>query len=281
MQTSADMRVLPILSLVVAVIPACTEPDRTPIITEIAVAPCGPDPARSDLQVIAQGTVVDFLTGAPLAGVTVDVARAWEPESAFPVDSCSLARFTTDAAGRFGPLSVDVGPAPSLFESKFIVFLAQGRDISPTASDNRVNLGEDTIDHTIAAPSYDLIDAWRDDLLDGGMGRARTRGLVAFRFDDAAGAPAAGVVATHETFLDSDVLARGDEVRYVSGDRGTLEPTSRGSTTESGLALIGLATNATGHVDIGGVRGADDWGSIGTLVGEGWLFLEWSRPINR
>jgi hypothetical protein len=274
------MRRSNILPVALVTLAGCAdEPDRTPIITEIPVAPCGAQPGLDDMQVVAEGTVVDFLTGAPHVGVTVDIARAWEPNAVFPADSCSLSHLTTDATGHFGPVTVNIGPRPSLFESKFIVFLAQGGGIAPTASDARVGTGTDSIAHTLAAPSFDLMDAWRAELVDDGMGRARTRGLVAFRYDDGNDVPAAGVVATRETLLDSDSLERGSQVRYLGPDRASLMPASQSTTTESGMALIGLSPTASGTVEVGGVRGGDDWGSVGTLVGEGWLFLEWSRML--
>lgn len=259
---------------------ACSDRDETPIITSIPVAPCGPDPALDELDVTVQGTVVDFLTGEPRAGVTVDVARVWEPEAVFPDDSCSVAKLTTDAAGRFGPVSVKLGPAPSLFESKYVLFLAQGDEISPTGSDNRVMVGS-TIDHTIAAPSLELIDTWRSELDEGGMNAARTRGLVAYRYDEADGTPATGVIAQRATILGNNTLERGSEVRYLSADRATLQPVSRPSTTASGLALIGVAPIDRGTVEIAGARNGESWGDIGCLVGEGWVFLEWTRRIDR
>lgn len=260
-----------------------TDADDTPIITAIPVSPCGADPELDELDVMVQGTVVDYLTGEPRAGVTVDVARVWEPEAVFPADSCSVARLTTDAAGRFGPRTVKLGPSPSFLETKYVLFLAQGAGISPTASDNRVQTGGggEVIDHTITAPSLELIDTWRAELDDGGMSNARTRGLVAFRFDDASGTPASGVVGLYTTFLDDRPLERGDEVRYLAADRATVEPVSRSSTTESGLALVGVAPSTNGTREIGGLRGTEDWGEIGCLVGEGWTFFEQSRPVAR
>jgi hypothetical protein len=272
---------VPALSLS-AVLGACgTDPDDTPIITSIPVAPCGAEPGLDELQVTVQGTVVDFETNEPRAGVTVDVARVWEPEAVFPNDSCSVARLTTDAAGRFGPATVSLGPSPSLFETKYVLFLAQGAGISPTASDNRVTTisGGEPIDHTITAPSLELADVWRTELSEGGMNNARTRGLVAFRFEDANAVPAAGVVGLYTTFFDDRPLERGDEVRYLAADRVTLERVSQPSTTASGMALIGTAPAPNGTRDIGGLRGAEDWGDTGCLFGDGWLFLEQARPI--
>jgi hypothetical protein len=274
---------VPALSLSAALLGCGADLDNTPIITAIPVAPCGAEPGLDELQVTVQGTVVDLESNEPRAGVTVDVARVWEPEAVFPADSCSVARLTTDAAGRFGPATVSLGPSPSFFETKYVLFLAQGAGISPTATDNRVAIigGGDPIDHTITAPSLELADVWRAELSEGGMSNARTRGLVAFRFEDANAAPAAGVVGLYATFFEDRPLERGDEVRYLAPDGVTVERVAQSATTTSGMALIGVAPAQNGTREIGGLRGAEDWGETGCLVGDGWMFFEQSRPVVR
>src|SRR5262245_44612156 len=97
------------LMLVLVTTAGCSDSAPAPLITDRAVATCAPDPAFAEVEVEVQGRVIDLVTGAPHAGVTVDIARAWEPEAVFPATSCSLRRLTTDADGRFGPVVVGIG----------------------------------------------------------------------------------------------------------------------------------------------------------------------------
>ncbi|HLL23219.1 MAG TPA: hypothetical protein VK427_13865, partial [Kofleriaceae bacterium] len=98
---------------------------------------------------------------------------------------------------------------------------------------------------------------------------------VAYTYQEADGTPAAGVAA--QQALSDRTLAPGEEVRYLSTDRQTLLPRAQTTTTASGIALIGSNWSFENRIEIGGERGTDHWGSIGALLGEGWLFIESSR----
>lgn len=254
----------------------CTDEDSSPIVESIEVPKCASTPELEELTVMVSGSVVDFVTRQPLAGVTVDIAKAWESEARFPDASCSLATTVTGENGRFGPLAVKAGPEVGFFDSRYLVFLVQGSGVAPVASDIRTTCGSTctVADHVIAAPSTELAASWRVELDDGGMDRARTRGLVAFAFREATGAAAGGVTAMREVLFELEPLERGDEVRYLEADRATVAPVSQSTTLESGVALIGIEPNHRGDRAIGGKRGNAFWTRTGCLIGDGWIFLE-------
>jgi hypothetical protein len=228
------------------------------------------------------GTVVDFATGAPIAGARVDLTEAWAGEKSFPSNGCHLGGATTDDAGRFGPISVLATLDPT------IVMLVTGAGRAPTIADRNSSclFGPCTpIDQLIEAPSQELALAWRRDLYDGGMEFALNRGLVMYRYDEPELAgPAAGVapVRAPDSFLDDAEprpLEPGVEVRFVKADRRTLEPAQQPSTTTSGYALIGTqADAASGYFDVEGDRTGMHWHSVGVMAATGWIYTETARP---
>lgn len=226
---------------------------------------------------IVSGTVVDFATGAAVAGAEVQVSTAWDtlPDS-FPDECPVLATLTTNGNGQFGPMTVSVG---SPLEPPLILFMVTGAGIAPTTSDNRVNgctagtIECGNLGHTIAAPSAALAAAWRTALAQDGMPDAATRGLVLFEYRNPGGTPATSVVPSHFVNTMLVDLQAGTEVRFLDADRVTLAPAMTTATLASGVAVIGADT--TDGVDqVAGARGADRWAQTGVLVPPGWFFLE-------
>jgi hypothetical protein len=239
-----------------------------------AAPPSCVDPALRPMKSVeVTGAVVDFATGAPIAGVTVDVITAWDVIApAFPSPACPLlATLTTGPDGTFGPATVLAG---SVFDPSIILFMVHGGDRADTASDNKTCTESTcTLDHTIAAPSAALAASWRSELTAGGMTDAATNGLIAFKFKNTDGTPAAGVTAQiDENFAPRD-LRTGEEVRYLAADRAAVAPGTQRVTTDSGVALVGFAAvESAGY--IAGRRSAQTWGATGCFMQPGWIFLE-------
>jgi hypothetical protein len=222
--------------------------------------------------VTVSGQVLDFTTGDPVEGATVDVTTAWDIVGNFPHPECPVqASLTTDAEGRFGPKAVLLG---SNLNPSFAIFMVHGGDRAQTASDARTcmeatcNLG-----HTIAVPSQTLASTWRSTLAAGGMADAATRGLIAYKYKNNDGTNAVGVVPSVGEGAGRP-LASGGEVRFVTSDRSTLSPATDTDTDASGVALIGTDPPADKAVDIGGSRATQTWSPLGCIIEPGWIFVE-------
>ncbi|MEJ7598269.1 MAG: hypothetical protein WKG01_10195 [Kofleriaceae bacterium] len=221
--------------------------------------------------VTVSGTVLDFSTKTPVAGASVELNTAWNGTSGFPgPKACpALATLETGPDGRFGPITIDV---PSDRTDNFLLFLVEGADREPTASDNRICTDATCVlDHTISAPSLLVAANWRIGLAAGGVMDADSRGLVAFEYLEPTGAPAIGVISDYLTDKVTD-LAPGAQVRYLAPDRTALAPVNTASTTASGVALI--ASQGEGSMVIGGHREGVGWQLTGCLHEAGWIFLE-------
>jgi hypothetical protein len=231
--------------------------------------------AVGDRELEVSGTLVDFTTGLPVAGARIDLTEAFSAASpSFPKTGCRIGGTTTDAEGRFGPLmvrAVDTDPT--------LVFLVTGAGRAPTAHDASIGCLFSCYlpPQTIAAPTHELTDAWREDLYAGGMEYALNRGLVAYKFHDSAGRPASGVKPVYKAHLladDQRLLDPGSEVRFVEPDRQTLALPDRASTTTAGVALIGGTPDAKGYFRVGGERGTDWWASVNVITATGWIHVE-------
>lgn len=233
---------------------------------------------RAALQAIVSGGVTDFATGEPI-DADVAVNTAWDVADTFPATCEPLATFTASAEVGFGPETVDVG-TPRV--PPIALFLVTGDDLADTASDQRLTCATSScgpVDHVIAAPPRALADEWRRQMAEDGMPDAETRGLVLFRFNEADGSPAAGVVP--RIFTGDPDLAPGEQVRFLEEDRVTLAPPDTAETTASGVAIIAIPNKAI-STDVFGDRGEEDtWEPVGVLAPRGWLFLEDERPVPR
>jgi len=192
------------------------------------------------------------------------------------LDDCALiTTLTTDASGRFGPVTVDAG---STEFPPILLFLVHDGDRAPTSFDARATcaIGDDEcspLDVSIPAASAALDRAWRTELAAGGMADAATRALVAFRYKNTDQTGATGVTPNIGNISPIRKLIPGIEVRFLDTDRTTLLPTTQTATTDTGVALIGHDVG-TGRVDIGGVRDTDQWLGIGCLEVSGSVFFE-------
>lgn len=266
------MRCVPSV-LLLCVVPACAtdpleerldEPDVTLTV----------DCAGGTNEVEVEGTVVDYLTGEPVAGARVEMTEVWSSGPSFPESRCRLGEATTDASGRFGPVTLYTRD-----EWPTVAFLVTGAGRAPTISDTDILcfLNCYKTQHDIAAPSQDLALAWRHELYAGGMEYALNRGLVAYKFHDTAGKPAQGVRPLYNPhFLSSSrrPLSAGAEVRFLEADRQTLAPPSQTTTLASGTALIGTEPHSRGYFRVAGERGSDRWLPVGAIVATGWIFVE-------
>ena len=230
---------------------------------------------RARKTVVVSGTVIDFATGAPVVGATVDITTAWDTATpAFPSPQCPLiATLTSGPDGKFGPATVLAG---SVFDPSIMLFMVHGADRANTSSDNRTCPDATcTLDHTIAAPSAALAATWRTQLAAGGMTDAATNGLIAYLYKNTDQTPAAGVTAQlTEVFpASSRDLIVGSEVRYLAADRTTVTGTSQRTTTAGGVALVGFEAVESASF-IAGRRSADTWEPTGCFDEPGWFFLE-------
>lgn len=266
-----------LLALVPALACACGGGDdgTSPVDAAIDAPPvpegCIAADVRDDKTITVSGQVIDFTTGAPVAGATVDVTTGWDVIDNVPAAQCPLlASLTTDGQGRFGPMPILAG---STRNPPIVLFIVHGGGRAPTLSDNTscaattCNLG-----HTIPAPSSALADAWRTELAAGGMAQAQSRGLVAFLYKNADGTPAAGVAPSQGT-LTTVPLQAGTQVRFVAVDRVGLAPVGQAVTTGAGVALVGTSATAQAAY-IGGRRGNELWAGTGCLVVSPAIFLE-------
>jgi hypothetical protein len=226
------------------------------------------------------GTVVDFVTGEPVAGARVDISEAWAGAREFPTNGCRLGGATTDENGRFGPLTVSAATSEAT-----IVMLVTGAGRTPTIADRNVGcfIGCSSVDEVITSPAADLAQAWRRNLYDGGMEFALNRGLVLYRFDEETAFPAAGVrpARSDDSLGDDDgrLLEPGEEVRFVEPDLATLAPADSIRTTESGWSLIGSHTNDRGYFRVEGNRSqTSHWNDVGVMVATGWIYTETAKP---
>jgi hypothetical protein len=233
-----------------------------------------PDAAPpKDRTITATGRVVDWATGAPVAGAVVEVRQAW---SAY--GERLLATATTGADGRFGPVTGNIGPKTDVFDSAYVAFFVSEGGRAKTISDVTLSCGFsscDPVDHTIAAPASALGAAWRTALAAGGMADAANRGLIAFQYLEPTSAPAAGV-STLALRSPTTALTPGTEVRFLAADRQTVAPATQATTLASGLALVGIdgIGSAAGPVYLGGSTGPETWTITGCMNNPGFIFLE-------
>jgi hypothetical protein len=252
------------------------EPDASPPPPDAAPpAECIGVDVRARKTVVVSGTVVDFATGAPVAGATVDITTGWDtPVPAFPSPECPLiATLTSGPDGTFGPATVLAG---SVLDPSIMLFMVHGADRANTASDNRTCPDTTcTLDHTIAAPSATLAATWRTELAAGGMTDAATNGLIAYLYKNSDGSPAAGVTAQLVDVFPAAMhdLTVGGQVRYLADNRTTVTGTSQRTTTTGGVALIGFEAVESSSF-IAGRRSADTWEPTGCFDEPGWIFLE-------
>ncbi len=227
-----------------------------------------PLPPAKPHRMLIDGTVLDFTTGAPVAGATVDLGTAWGSEP-----HPRLVTTTTGADGRFGPIEL------ATLGSDYVLFTVTGAGRTRTLSDNHECEGQlCTLTHRLVVPSSTLAAQWRSDLAAGGMPDAATRGLIAFQYQQPnsdVGSP--GVVpyglvdagGDHPTERD---LRGGPEVRFVGADRAALLPATQTSTSEAGVAVISADDSSLAF--IGGKRQLEDWALTLCLVENGAIFLE-------
>lgn len=250
-------------------------PDAGPGIDELD---CQPDDPEETYRVRVSGIVIDHATGAPITGADVAVGSAWYLGGGLPHECPPVAALTTDDEGRFGPADVDV-KAPT-FAPPYVIFMVTGEGLAPTASDQTMDCEgtacEPVEGHVVAAPSQELATEWRQELERGGMEAAASRGLVLFAFTNLDGSPAEDVVLW-QGFFEDEALDPNQEVRFLEADGITLASTSAITTTESGLALIGVGSEEPDETDSAFIRGtriADLWEMTGVLHDPGWIFVE-------
>jgi hypothetical protein len=238
---------------------------------------CVSDAQRATKTVEVRGTVVDFITGEPVEGASVDITTAWDVTGNFPAGTCPmLASVKTGADGKFGPVVVKAG-SPN--DPPIMAFLVRGAGRAQIADDNRAACDGDTciLDHTIPAPSIDTARAWRKELAAGGMSDALTRGLVLFKFKETDGSGASDVIPRVMSPDGSEPVLRGlvagQQVRFLETDKATLANPASIKTTASGLALIGM-DGVDGQLRVAGERGTATWLNIGCLVQSDWIFFE-------
>jgi hypothetical protein len=230
------------------------------------------DPSlRSKKTAEVRGTITDFATGQPIAGVTVAINTAWG-SSDWLAELCPpIATLVTGNDGTFGPVVLGIGSDG--FD--ILNFMVTGAGRAPTHSDVRVRncsngASCDPVHQEIAVPTVALMDSWRSELAAGGMPGASCVGLTLMQFFEQNGMPAAGVSA--KTGLFSTTASPGLDVRYVAANRLDLSPATQTITTSSGLAL--LSTQAARSELVGGTRLSSKWINTGVLGAPGWLFVE-------
>jgi hypothetical protein len=255
------------LVLATCLLAACAPSDPGPDPDPPAAA-CDPD-VRATKLVTVSGNVIDFSTGAPVAGATVDVGTTLDgTEQDCPVE----ATLTTNADGTFGPMAVELG---STADTVFVMFRVHGEGRALTTSDNRTCPDAACeLEHTIASVSAELGSTWRSALAAGGMPDADTRGLIAFEYREPDATPAIDVVANVIEIGQTGgprALVPGTEVRYLADDGSALLPPAATRTSTTGWALVSLDTNL---IFVGGSRDALSWQSTGCSLEEGSIFLE-------
>lgn len=255
---------------------ACVDSPLPERLDEADVAIPG-DCVTGTTEISVQGTVVDRETQTPVAGAQVDITEAWLGDRGFPMAGCRIGKMTTDADGRFGPITVRASADPT------IVMLVTGAGRAPTIADRSVGclFGCGSVDEWIEAPSAELATVWRDELYAGGMEGALNRGLVAYTFETTNATPAPGVVPQRrqDSVLDTELhpLDPGSEVRFIAADRTTLAPPQQTSTTGAGEILVGRKPSLQGYFDILGNGLGLHWGGVGVIVATGWIYIETSR----
>jgi hypothetical protein len=250
-----------------ALLVACTssgpEPDPDP------PAPACDPAIRGTKLVTVSGTVIDFSTGAPVAGAIVDVGTTLDGTE----DDCPVeATLTTAADGTFGPTSVALG---STSDPVFVMFRVHGEGRALTTSDNRTCPDASCeLAHTIASVSAELGETWRAALAAGGMADAATRGIIAFEYREPDATPAVDVVANVVEIGQTGgprALVPGTEVRYLADGGSALQPPAATRTSSSGWALVSLDTEL---IFVGGSRDGVTWQSTGCTLEDGSIFLE-------
>lgn len=230
---------------------------------------CGPGTTEIDVT----GTVSDWTTGAPIADAKVDITEAWATPNSFPTNGCLIGSTTTGTDGTF---SLRVSASSN---GPILAFLITGAGRAPTIHDKSVSclFGCNVAPQDIVAPSRELVDRWREELFIGGMNYALNRGLVVYRYHDASGTPADGVLPIYrrDAFDDEGRAFRpGSEVRFIDGDRETLGDYREQRTLGAGAALIGGAANTSGYFRVSGERGSDRWSSVGVIAATGWIYFD-------
>src|SRR5687767_6377936 len=93
-------------TVLIAVLPACA--DNGPLAERLD----GPDvPIPGDCvggttEFDVSGSVVDYVTGEPIAGANVDITEAFSGAQTFPTNGCLIGSTITNAQGAFGPIKV-------------------------------------------------------------------------------------------------------------------------------------------------------------------------------
>lgn len=234
--------------------------------------PDAPEQVPQPRPITAQGRVVDWATGAPVAGATVELRHAWT------TDTDVIATATTTADGAFGPITGLIAPRTSFFEFTYVAFYVRDGGRAQTISDISISCDSDSCDpvsHQIAAPDEELGAAWRTALAAGGMPDADTRALIAFQYLEPTSAPAVGV-ATQALRSPTAALTPGTEVRFLAADRRTLAPATQATTLASGVALVGIdgIAGPNGPVYLAGSTASEQWVLTGCMNEAGYIFLE-------
>lgn len=200
-------------------------------------AVCGPMPADCSTRIT--GTVLDFETGQPVAGVTVDVAKALEAATN-PTGFTPILSLTSDADGRVdgttpGPLDVGIG----------IVSMASASGYYLTATGIA-----SPVDGTKYAPGTGIHDLWvmpeasltawsselgNDAEMQPFMPLGDQGGVVGFIRDESTGAGVAGAVV--KSVSDTSTA----KIRYLNDDGMTFNATASSSNGIFVLVAPGLA----------------------------------------
>ena len=264
-------------TVLIAALPACTSGPLAERLDEPDV-PIPADCVSGTTEFDLEGTVVDYVTGEPVAGANVDITEAFTGPQIFPTNGCRIGHAVTNAQGAFGPIRVR-----AVASGPIVAFLVTGADRAPTVHDKSIGclLGCSAPPQTITAPTQELVEIWRHELYAGGMEYALNRGLVAYKFHDTAGMPAEGVTPIYRRDVFDDntrTLRAGSEVRFVEADRQTLGDVTQTRTLGFGTALIGAPWNTKGYYRIGGERAGERWATLGVMSATGWLYTESDSP---
>jgi hypothetical protein len=253
-----------------------TFPDASVVIDAPSGGTCAEN-RPNDCSVDIGGTVVDFVSRAPYAGMAeIEVTTGWDTIPPFPLGCPPLQVVTTDGVGAF-TVTDAICDSP-LFPPVLLLMVSggAGETRAPTATDSRLTCsGNDcgVWSGEIRVPSTMLATTLRQQLQAEGMPNATTRGLVIFEFRDLAGNPQAGVTPFYREGTVDRPLVAPREVRFISGTRDTLVRSDATMTGTSGLAVIAIDGATSGF--IGGTRsGGMRWEPVGVLFADGWIFLE-------